>query len=651
MAVSAINFIKEMVRQGITQDSNFFQKFTYYFEIHVPWLVPGVSNSFIFPLVIPPEAYSLEEPFAVELTPTQRGGLYAEETGIIQRTIRLRGTTGFKPRLLKTFAALSDPSGPPGPTTTIPFAAEPESKSHSRSLPVTMNMEVSGHRHFQYLQDSVFRTYGDLKRDPATASETMMFFHNPKDEEHWKVIPMRFTLDRDGKRPTLYNYNIELAVVGKADNTFDLDFDDQNILDQLNNALYVCSLGADLVAGTVNDMIAIQDDLMTYGNNINVLLDGLGNIANTTSEFVDGTEEFVNLPYTWVQTYIEMCEAWADLTSDPDQGTPAPPAVTNMFRKAAEGIELITVNPASFQTPNNDIMKTIRDRQEIRRGLDDATRTEIKEGDSPTSFMELEALGTTPTPGEVSISESAISAGGEIRQFRSAHKIRIGKGDTLATLAAQYMNDARLWQYIAIANGLKPPYVDDQATAPLARGGADESIFGKSLGIGGEIVIPSNTVSPKDYPLAPVLGTRLEESVENQILGIDAKLEAVTDTTGNSNVLYDIPIDTELGSTDIKLVEGLNNIAQVIIIRLITEQGTDLLYKFVGIKRIIGLNFKAADIANARYRIKEAVEADPRVVTIRNLKFEQQEDGLHTDLDAVLRGFSETKPVDTILKE
>ena len=152
MSVSAIAFTKEMIRQGVNQDFNFFKRMLYYFELHIPTLaygggaVPGVSNSFMFPLILPPESYSLEEPFAVELTPTQRGGLYSEENGIIFRKIRIKGNTGFKPRMLKTYGSLGNPSTPPVPMTTTPIALdnmEPAMTSYSRSLPITLFAKIS----------------------------------------------------------------------------------------------------------------------------------------------------------------------------------------------------------------------------------------------------------------------------------------------------------------------------------------------------------------------------------------------------------------------------------------------------------------------------------------------------------------------------
>lgn len=654
MAVSAINFIKELARQNIAQDENFYRRMLYYFELQLPYqtgpggVIPGISNNFMFPLILPPKAITMDEPFAAEITPTQQGGLYVEESGIVQRTLRIRGNTGFKPRKLKTYGSMGE--SPPGPAFAVPFSVFPQKVSHSRKLPPVAAADISGHRHFQYLQDSLFRVYADLKRDPVTAKDTAMFFHNPKDDEHWRVIPRRFTMERDSSQPTLYNYNIELTIVGPAEAGTDLDFDDKSWLDDFNNAIQIASMGANLTSGAINDLTAMADDIGTQISNITVLIDNTTTILTATQDFIDGNKALIDLPHAWVISNAELLEAAASLTvEDPDQTVP--PWVTNKIRTAVDGLELIASNPSSFETPNTTTITDIRGYQDLRRTVSQEKQTEVTDSNGPSSFVELEQLGTGLTPGEVTSSAGSTLAGGDILKYRNLQKVEVGQGDTLASLAAQHLGDARLWQYIATANGIKPPYVNDQASTPLIRGNADESLFGHSLGIGSEILIPTNAASPKDYPLLPVLGTQIDEPTNNMLLGIDAKLEVANGATGDSMSVWDVAIDTENGSTDVKTVEGMDNIEQAVTMRLLTEYGTDTLYKKVGLKRIVGLNFKFADLANARYRLRDAVSADARVATISDLRFDQSEDGdgLITELTAQLRGFAESRSIKVAL--
>jgi hypothetical protein len=77
-------------------------------------------------------------------------------------------------------------------------------------------MGMSGQRQFQFLQDRIFRLYSDLKQNPDASAGTKLYFHNPKDQENWRVIPMSFTMSRAAPRSTMYFYDIQLLVVEKT---------------------------------------------------------------------------------------------------------------------------------------------------------------------------------------------------------------------------------------------------------------------------------------------------------------------------------------------------------------------------------------------------------------------------------------------------
>ena len=111
-----------------------------------------------------------------------------------------------------------------------------------------------------------------------------------------------------------------------------------------------------------------------------------------------------------------------------------------------------------------------------------------------------------------------------------------------------------------------------------------------------------------------------------------------------------------MGSVDLKTISGKDNLAQAIVIRLLTDRGSDSLYKNLGIHRIVSMHFAALDLAMARFRIVDAIASDPRVSSVKLIRFSQGEadnvataDQLRVDLSVGIRGFSESRPIQAIL--
>lgn len=640
----AIARFKELVRQKQNKDDYFYKRFLYYFELQVPNRVAATlgNSRFLFPLILPPQNYSMEESFAVEVTPTQGGGLYVEENGIIQRPIRLSGHTGWKPRTLPLKKAV------------VPSLAESE-RNYSRTLPPVWVGALSGQRHFQYLQDSVFRTYGDLKRNPETAADTKMFFHNPKDQESWEVIPQRFTLTRDVADRVLYRYDIELLAVGPAADA-NADFsEDKGIFEAIKDVLSWIKGAADWVRGAVNDLTSMINEVRLFVQNINTILDSVNTILDAVDDFLDGTTALIQVPYAFLETTIDMVENALEIESSAQElrdavGAPLdfPEITRQKLRQAQDGLERLGISPGKWERGNETVMSDIRRYQESRQRVSIERREEARTSTAPSTFIGLRNWGSKLTPGEELAIDGEIVIGGEVFKFRSARQVVIGQGDTLMSLAAQYLGDARQWQYIAVINGLQPPFINDHASAPLVglrisgtNSGVDSGPFPQALGVGSKILIPSNQVSVLDFPVLPIAGTKLEEPAENHLLGVDVALETVVGYTGERNARYDIAIDTQGGSVDAKLAEGRANISQAILQRLVIDRGTDTLYKNVGLQRVVGLGMSAVDIEMARFRVVEAVRADPRILGVEEVNFEETEDSFSADLTVAVRGSAE----------
>jgi hypothetical protein len=654
---SAIATLKELARQDATGDFKFLKKFIYYFELRVPpELGIGDVNTFFYPLIINPQSITMDEPFSVSETPTQIGGLYVEEGGIIRRPMTIRGTTGFKPRKLIY-----------GWMASGLLYETPEQKSHSRVLPNVILEDLSGHAHFKYLQDTIFRIYADLKKNPTTAKDTMLFFHNPKDDEHWRVIPKNFNTERTSESPVTYQYTINMIAVEGADDA-DKDFsEDKGLLDEIKDAVAKVNAAVAIVKGAINDVQALVGEIKGFIDDIATTITNVIGIVDAVVDFAEGVTDLIEAPFAAIEQVSDAIDSagarlddlknlkidTGELFEDADGNSASvlPEPVLQSLSQIGDGMDLLGMYPALFETPAQATLRKNKERQETATNVSQAD-LETAAANPPATLQEVGNIGTSPMPGDLDRADSQTTAGRTVRQYTSVRSVPIAKGDTLVSLAARYLGDARLWQDIAVHNGLKPPFIDDQASAPLLGsdgsaelGQLEEEALPGTLGPGKNILIPNFQRPPERQTILPVLGVKTDEPAENQFLGTDFKIVKV------SRNQYDIAIDTDRGSIDAQAVSGIENLKQGMLIRLITERGTDVLYKRLGLKRVVALNFIPVDLDTAKFRISEAVITDPRIASVRSVNLIQLQgtsDQLEIDVEAEVRGFAERPSISVI---
>jgi len=624
--MGAFNIIRENLRRAATGDDKYFRKWLMFFELQIPAEVsPTPDNKFLFPLVIPPEAYELGEPFAAEVTPTQAGGLFVEENGIIQRNIRLEGTTGFKPRKMR------------GRTSQL-LATSPDVRSYTRSLPPFTWDDLSGHSHFMYLQDAVFRTYADLKRDPATADGTKLYFHVPKDDEHWRVIPQKFDLKRGKGERTMYRYSIELLVVDKAhtlENTFS---EEVGLFGAIKNLLRAVQAAIDLVSGAIQDLTALIDEIKRFVKNIATILDTIAGVIDAATNFVAGLTELIESPYAVIEGLIGQVEAAQELVAAAEElgDVQFSATVSNKLRQLVDGLEILGVHPEAFLLATQAAIRGTANESQLSQSVNQTTLDQAAAGTSPTTFAQTDALGTALTPGDVQSAKANLSTSGTARAYTGLRAVVIARGDTLSNLAARYLRDARRWQEIAVVNGLKPPYLPGQEDAPIgvATLGGDQM-----LRVGEQIMVPTFGRPTMQQTAVAVLGARPDDPVETRLLGRDLKLVVVGGRPGAD--LLDLEIDRDRGSVGPVVLSGLDCLAQDLRTRMTTDRGSDILYKGLGMERVIGLAGDLATLEIAKFRAGQAITQDPRVASIRTLNFSVDQDIVNVDGRVEVRGLDE----------
>lgn len=610
--------IVELSRQQLANDSKFLKKMLYYFELVVPNSV-APQGRYIYPLVLNPQSLSFSEPFAVETAFTNGAGLFVEEQGIIARELTISGTTGWAPRKQKR-----------GPSGMTQLNAPANGKTYARSIVQQSQLihALSGQRHFQFLQDTVFRTYSDLKRDPQTSEGTALYFHSTKDDEHWRVIPQRFDLDRTASKPLEYPYRIQMIALPIDKFDYTRLAEDAPVIQTLRDPFAAMRYAINGMQAALQDLGAVQGQLVALNGNFASLFSGTTQLLDSTTALVNGTADIIESPFKLVNATIdsglvalaEMNAAFSLLEDTFREGIPA--SLLNTLRKMIDAVAVLGVYPEHFVTNIQQAVQKFQDRLSLATSQSSEALSEAGSRRPPGTLRDFNNQGTRLMPGDALRAQNTFGLGTAMPNYTSAVEHVVGDGETMATIAAQFLGDARQWKYVALFNDLQPPFISAEGLPGTVR-------------VGAKILIPTFGIPPTAQANPAVLGARDSDSADAHTLGRDLALVQVTRDQ------FDLQIDVSGGATDFQRVEGIPNLKQAIRTRLITEQGTDTLYKALGCARIVGLGVTTIDLETARGRLAECVLADPRIASIRDLVLTvPQPDAVEVDLTAEVKGFT-----------
>ena len=269
----------------------------------------------------------------------------------------------------------------------------------------------------------------------------------------------------------------------------------------------------------------------------------------------------------------------------------------------------------------------------------------------------------------------------DVTTYQAGVLVRMQYGDSLATLAARYLGSPDKWIEIAVANGLKPPYIDEVGIdIPLVSNGADNLInLPKFDGLGGAtidrvyvnqvIFLQSNSiVFPEQHT---VLNLKVVPISGEIVLELDGELDlsrfTVADAatvrlfkpnTTNSQFFVLMPVDgltaprqinevpwflkskkedeKQAGidlavddngdiifaaNGDLSLSYGVANALQALKFKMLTEQGTLNRHSEEGIISVLGST--TTDTSTIKERLVEsirgAVEADRRFSAVEQI--------------------------------
>lgn len=617
MGVSLIDIIKEEIREAKTADDQFFVKAPYVFVLQGPPLKGpiGPLGYATFPLPVNPQDFTYALPFAAEITPLQQGGVTSEEGGICIGEISIDASMGFKPK----------------PDLSNSLGAGDGDFSGLLGVGGGFYDNISGQMHFWRLANRCFDAYSALKKDPESAHKTSLEFHSIRDQLHLAVVPREFSLHRSASRERVaYRLTCKLAVVGPAEKITWVS-PDKDLISKIKDTIGQIRAAIQAVAAVIDDVTAALDEIRRTISSVVSILDDLTTTITSFTNLVDGTKKFLDLPRQALVSLTENCEAMAGLASSV-AGWPAD--AVQAWRNISDQMDALTVASTTYlsESWNKQIE---RYHNLVNQGpLETGTRqfgVQSTPGQGDTSYSVADVFDNGEKPGDMRRSANLTDEGRvSSLEYQGIAERVVGQGDTIQSIAAKHVGDARKWLDVAMINDLRPPYITDQANVP------------NTLRVGDKVVIPVR--APRGSPDTITTGAaRTGDSQAAKNLGCDFLMAQQQDG------LLGWQIDEAGGSTDVLRVEGIDNFAQAIEMRFKTEQGQNILYPAIGIPRAVGATGTRQASLDLRYQIRAQLLADKRVERLARFSFKLEEDRLTLDADLQPVGFSSLRTVSRTL--
>lgn len=619
MAASLIDLVREDARQQRTGDTHFLEKNVYAFVLRGPRNKGslGPQGVAVFPLPLNPQDFNYSLPFAAEVSPLQQSGVVAEEAGIVLGDIQINASMGFEPK-----PDLSTAKG----------AGDGEFTGNLGAGGLNFQ-DISGQLHFWRLANRCFDAYSALKKNPETAHQTLMEFHNLKEELHLTVIPRDFALSRNALLDRVsYRFSCRLTVVGPAQEITVVS-PDKDLLDKIKDGIRTIRNSIQMLSATVDDLTAVMDEISRLISSVPSMIRDAVGIINSFTDFINGTKTFLDIPRQTLLALTEQAESVANAAAA-IAGFPAD--AVQAFMDMSDQYDALIVASTDYLTESWDQQidryQRLTNTAPLTTGTKDYQLAETP-GKGPTTFSLADTFdSSSERPGDVRRSEHAFSEHRTGSQnVRSVMEQVIGAGDTLQSLAAKYLGDARRWLDLAIVNQLEPPYIVDQACIP------------NTLRISDKILIPVSAPAPS--PDTITLGdTAAGSSQVEQALGTDFFLKYSDDRK-----TYGWAIDTAAGSTDVIRIQGIANFTQALKMRFQSEQGQNILYPAIGLPRAIGSKGIRDPLSTVRYQVRQQLLADKRTERVVQFSLEIENDALILNADIQPIGYHSARTVKVLL--
>lgn len=420
-----------------------------------------VLQTFVFP--IPPQQYTLTEPFASTLTPTEGNTVVAEEFGVLIGEMSIEGTFGLSSKSVSGWEGAVNAGG------------------------------MSGNEHFAKLR-ALIREYARRKQDPEKGPRTVLVWHSVREDDHYVIVPKQFETPRSAQSTRMhYTYKLTASVIARADDVRAPTVQDSIGIDDVGAAISEALADAQ---GAFSDVNANLADIRRAGpGNVQALMTQVAGLITSVSNSITSLSTTIEYPLKLAVTIAEQLASAADdlvfSLADATVGTVAQGA--RDLRRMEAAINRITMFPERFVSAADLAFRDIYvgERALTRRDVEDQTA-----GARPGSLTRV-SYG------------SEGRAGLDLGAYTGAFGVPVERTTTLAGLAARYSVPPEI---IVVINDLRAPY--------FAEGGGPGV-----LGPGDTVLIPT-TGGEGSVALAPVAADYLspDEILYGRDLALDDAL-------------------------------------------------------------------------------------------------------------------------------
>ena len=539
-----------------------------------------------------PSALNVSEPFATTLVPTQGGGIYAESQGVVLTTLSIAGTTGYRPSL----------------TRAIPDKAD-------HTIPHQSN-EPTGFINFLKLRN-LFRNYSDLKKNSAQSYNTYMVWYNGKEQESWFFEPSEFITLRDASSPFTYRYEVRGTLTQKVNfssisSTLNPNFG------SLHFYLAMLNRAESVLASSPLMNVAYSDQTVSIGTFIDTVVK-FGSVISKTQQslvnFVQGAGGIVAAPVALLLTLVSAAQSIAVSTKK----------LQDSF------VELFDVSEEEAVTLKNVFYENLFTIEAWARRV---------VWDSLTAIDLIKEQASTPLT-EIKNNHAKYNNTSYLHNVDEDYDIIPyvipDTQKSLKEIVLEATGDITTLDWVIEMNQLEYPYISNSGTG--------KTKFNAIKSPGEIIFLPYPS-----KPIPPTIFTKLSyKKIQSnpyvEMLGRDIKLNKTTGLGGFS--AFEMAVSP---SGDLDLVEGEDNIAQTIDIKLNTTRGELPLHPGFGLVPVIGRKGTRNLKFDLYLSLNDTLLSDGRIEDLSNVFVKIDGDKVGMSLRANIIGSLPYVPVDVAFK-